>query len=225
MRILIGGEKGGCGKSTLATNLVVALRLAGRDALLLDADGQRTSAKWAERRAVSEIVPAVPCTEKRDDLKAVVRELGSRYQDLIVDAGGRDSRELRSALLVVDLALFPLRPSQADLETVPHLSELLQLARSLRENGAPLAGLVLSMAPTHYLVSEARDAANMLETLPDFVLAEAVIRERKVYRDALLSGRSVLEMDNETAHFEMCRLIKEISNGAIQIPVARRDAA
>ncbi|MDB5977273.1 MAG: putative partition protein (ParA), ATPase [Nevskia sp.] len=225
MRILIGGEKGGSGKSTLATNLVVALRLAGRDALLLDADGQRTSAKWAERRAASEIVPAVPCTEKRDDLKAVVRELGSRYQDVVVDAGGRDSRELRSALLVADLALFPLRPSQADLETVPHLAELLQLARSLRENGAPLAGLVLSMAPTHYLVSEARDAASMLEALPDFVLAETLIRERKVYRDALLSGRSVLEMDNETAHFEVRQLIKEISNGAIQVPVAQRDPA
>jgi chromosome partitioning protein len=225
MILLIGGEKGGCGKSTLATNLVVALKHAGRDALLIDADGQRTSAKWAERRASDSTLPPIPCTEKRDDLKASVRDLARRYQDVVIDAGGRDSRELRSALLVVDLALIPLRPSQADLETVAHVGELVQLARSLRDAGAPLAGLVLSMAPTHRLVSEARDAERVLEGLDDFVLCESIIHERKVYRDALLDGRGVLETDNDAARREIRQLIKEVSNGEIQIPAEQRDAA
>lgn len=225
MILLVGGEKGGCGKSTLATNLIVALKHAGRDALLIDADGQRTSAKWAERRSNEARLAKIPCAEKRDDLKASVRDLSTRYRDLVIDAGGRDSRELRSALLVVDLALIPLRPSQADLETVTHVGELLQLARSLRESGAPLAGLVLSMAPTHRMISEARDAERVLEGLTDFVLCESIIHERKVYRDALLDGRGVLETDNEAARREICQLMKEVSNGEIQIPAEQRDAA
>lgn len=51
MIILIGSEKGGVGKSTLATNLAVLLVSSGKDVVILDADRQSTCANWAQDRS------------------------------------------------------------------------------------------------------------------------------------------------------------------------------
>ena len=55
--ILIGGTKGGSGKSTIATNIAACLAEAGKSVIIMDADVQGTSAKWAERRVNPEINP------------------------------------------------------------------------------------------------------------------------------------------------------------------------
>lgn len=46
MIVLIGGEKGGTGKSTIATNLATIHALAGKDVLLLDTDSQASATFW-----------------------------------------------------------------------------------------------------------------------------------------------------------------------------------
>jgi len=53
-------------------------------------------------------------------------------------------------------------------------------------------------------------AAEILEELPEFRLSQVVIRERKVYRDAMAEGKGVVEMDNEKASDEINRLASEI---------------
>jgi len=213
MIILIAGEKGGSGKSTLATNLAVGMALEGRDVLLLDADPQRTAAQWSHRRDESGIEPPVPCAEKTGDVKKTVADLANRYEDIVIDAGGRDSAELRSALLVAGLAYIPLRPSQADLETVPHIDQLVGLAQSMRMDEGPEARVILSMCPTHPLVTETAEAREALAELPHLTLSEVAIRERKAYRDVLAQGRGVLESGNAAAKFDIRELMKEIGDG------------
>lgn len=51
--LLIGSQKGGCGKSTLAANISAALAHAGKDVVLVDADRQCTAANWAGDRVGS----------------------------------------------------------------------------------------------------------------------------------------------------------------------------
>lgn len=213
MVILIAGEKGGSGKSTVATNVAVGLALRGRDVLLLDADQQRTAARWVARRNEASISPRIHCAEKTGDVKQSVADLANRYQDVVIDAGGRDSRELRSGLLVAERVYIPLRPSQADLETIPHIDELVGLARSMRVDDGPAAYILLAMAPTHHLVTETEQAQQLLQDLPYLALAKPVIRDRKVYRDALAEGRSVLEMDNPSAIAECRALMEELTHG------------
>jgi chromosome partitioning protein len=135
MIILIGGEKGGPGKTTIATNLAAMRTKALFDVLLIDTDKQPTASYWCSLREDNRIEPRVASIQKFD--KAVKTEtlaLKTKYQDIIIDAGGRDSPELRSALLVADKAIFPLRPSQFDLWTLGRLNTLVETASDLNEN-------------------------------------------------------------------------------------------
>jgi len=208
MILLMGGEKGGTGKSTLATNLAVWLANNGKDVILIDTDPQRTSSHFVDRRNEHGGLSRVHCAEKYGNVFDTVRDLAGRYEYVLVDAGGRDSEELRTAMVVAHCLYVPLKASQPDLETSIHMNELVKLARGL--NPRLEANLVISMGPTHPAVHEDREAAELLEELPEFRLSKVVIRERKVYRDAMAEGKGVVEMDNEKAVDEINRLAKEI---------------
>ena len=207
MILLVGAEKGGVGKSTIASNLAVYLAREGVDVVILDTDPQATCAKWADRRNAAEAVPAVQCIQRQGDVAMALRDLSKRFAVTIVDAGGRDSRELRAAVSVANLLLTPIRASQADLETLPKLNELVGLARGL--NPTLEAYAILSMAPSNPMIHEVDDARELLAEFDQIKLADTVIRDRKVFRDALLAGLGVVEMDNSQARAEIQLLAQE----------------
>ena len=64
MVILIGGEKGGTGKTTIATNLAALRALAWHDVLLVDTDSQGSASYWASSRDEAGIKPRVACIQK-----------------------------------------------------------------------------------------------------------------------------------------------------------------
>jgi chromosome partitioning protein len=208
MILLLGGEKGGTGKSTVAVNLAVWLAREGADVVLIDTDPQRTASHFVDRRNALDGLPVVHCAEKHGNVFDTVRDLGKRYEQVIVDAGGRDSEELRTALVASHVVYCPLKASQPDLETSVHMNELVKLARGM--NPDLQARLVISMGPTNPVIHEAQEAQELLEELTEFRLSEVVVRDRKVYRDAMAEGRGVIEMTNEKAAGEIEALAKEI---------------
>lgn len=205
--ILIGGEKGGSGKSTTATNLAVYARLQGLDVMLLDADKQATATKFIARRNEAGY-PEVHSAQKLGDIYRTAIDLAGRYQVVIIDAGGRDSRELRTGMVAADLVYVPIKASQADLETLPVVDELLSLSRGM--NPSLRARALLCMAPTNERIREVQDAQALLAEFPDLPLSDCIIRERKIYRDALLLGRGVVEMRNSDARAEIQLLGQEV---------------
>jgi chromosome partitioning protein len=211
MIVLFGGEKGGTGKSTLTTNLAVWLAKQGRDTIIVDTDRQMTASNWVDRRNAIEGLVTVHCAEKHGNVFHAVRDLAQRYDEVIVDAGGRDSEELRTALVAANVIYVPLRASQPDLETSVHMNELVTLARGM--NPALDARLIISMAPTNPAINETAQAQELLRELPVFGLSNTIIRERKIYRDAISDGRGVVEMDNPKAIAEIEALAKEIYGG------------
>lgn len=208
MIVLIGGEKGGTGKSTLATNLSVWLARQGRDVLLLDADRQSTAASWADERAEQEDLPKVHCMQRYGNLVPVLQDLRERYSEIVIDAGGRDSEELRTAMVVADKVYSPVRASQSDLKTVAHLAELVEMARGFNQNLE--ARMLLSLAPTNPRITEVQEAREVLADVPVLLLSDALVCDRKVYRDAMLEARGVVEMDDLKAKNEIETLAGEI---------------
>ena len=211
MIVLIGSQKGGCGKSTTAVNLCASLADAGRDLILVDADRQGTASNWASDRAEQTDIPLVNCVQKYGNISSTLKDLDGRYEYVIVDAAARDSRELRTGMVVADILVVPFRPSQPDLDTLVAVHKLVNQAGDLNADLSAYA--VLTMASTNPLVNEVAEATEYLVDYPDIHLMETVIRDRKVYRDAVSEGLGVIEMSNAKAKDEISSFVKELLDG------------
>ena len=191
MIILVGGEKGGSGKSCLAQNLAVYLQQTGRDVLLVDADPQGTSTDWAKEREENEALKALPCVQASGNIRQTLKDLARRYQVIVIDAGGQDSEALRSAMTAASHLLLPFRPKRRDLKTLPAVEQLVKLAKAV--NPDLVARAVITQAPT--LPSQVGRILDAKAAAESFGLAplSALTTARNVYDDADESGSSVLE--------------------------------
>jgi chromosome partitioning protein len=212
MIVMIGGIKGGTGKSTVATNLAAYLANQGADVLLLDVDPQASAYKWAVRRQEQHPdAPTVNTAQASGRVFDVVRDVANRYEHIVIDSGGHASDAMKSAMLGVHKLYVPLRPSQADLETVGEMVSMIVDVRAL--NAAMEAFSLISLASTNPSVLEAQEARDALKDIPDLGLSGSVFRDRKVYRDAFYEGVGVVEMTHNKATPEVQLLAQEIFNG------------
>lgn len=208
MIILIGSQKGGCGKSTTAANICAQLSQMKKDVVLVDADRQGTAENWASDREVKSELPVVHHVQKYNNIQKALVDLDTRYEFVIVDSAGRDSQELRSGSLSADILIIPFRPSQPDLDTLPKLESIIEQAKIY--NPKLVVYGLLTMCPTNPKINESKDAKDYLSDYPDIHLLTTVICDRKVYRDAMSEGMGVTEMGNEQAQREIESLMQEI---------------
>ena len=213
--VLFGGEKGGTGKTTLATNMAAMLALQGRDVLLLDTDRQGTASFWATVREDTEIEPRIASVQKfGKGLASQVRDLAERYDEIIIDAGGRDSMELRYSLGVSDRVYIPIQPFQFDIWTIRQMDELVEMAQGLNENLQ--AFIVLNRVSTNPAVREDLETREFFEKeeFQHLSLLDSVLRDRIAFRKSGRDGLSVVEWkQDKKAADEMNQLYKEVYGG------------
>jgi chromosome partitioning protein len=209
MIVLVGSQKGGAGKTTVAINLAVEWARQGRDVCLVDADSQRSAARWHADREESGRTPAITCLEKQGNIRDTLVDLDSRYDLVVVDVAGKDSKELRTAMTAAHVLVVTVRPSQLDLDTLDHMSEVISSAQDFNE-GLRAYGL-LTQVPTNAWGTEEGDAATYLADYPIVTPLQTVIHERKAYRDVIGEGAGVVEWTNSKATAEIQFLAKEIS--------------
>lgn len=88
--IVVGGIKGGSGKTTISSNLAVIRDLEGRKVLLVDADEQRSISDWAEHRESMGIqTPWTTVPLSGSAVGSQILKMEKDYEDIIIDAGGR----------------------------------------------------------------------------------------------------------------------------------------
>ena len=106
MILAVGNIKGGVGKTTLGINLAIARANAGKDVLLVDGDEQHTAITFTELRTDQLGMPGYTAVSLQGAaLRTQVRQLDPKYDDIIIDVGGRDTGSLRAALTVAGNAV------------------------------------------------------------------------------------------------------------------------
>lgn len=214
MIVIVGGNKGGSSKTTTCCNLAVALAQQAGDVCVLDADRQGSAAKWNMEREESELTPSVTVVQKYGNLSQTLQSLEKKYTYVLVDVAGRNSREMITAATVADTMIAPHQCSQLDLDTLEELQEQIIRIRDL--NPDLNVFIYQTMASTNPLVmhSERQDFEHYVSEFKDFVILKSVGRYRKIYRDVISEGKSVLESNNDQAKQEIIDLHREVlANG------------
>ena len=139
MIVVIGGIKGGSGKTTVATNLAVMRASHGHDVLLVDADDQETASDFTilrnDRAAGEAAYTSIKLTGQA--VRTETRRLADKYDDVVIDTGGRDTTSQRAALTVADVLLVPFVPRSFDVWTLEKVGELVAEIRTVNPNLRP----------------------------------------------------------------------------------------
>ncbi|AWB67529.1 chromosome partitioning protein ParA [Saccharobesus litoralis] len=210
MILLVGGEKGGSGKSCLAQNLAVYFaHEQNASVMLVDCDPQRTTSDWIQARHNMPELAWINCVQLYGKIRYELMSFESHYDVVVIDCGGQDSTTLRAAMSVATHILLPLRPKRRDLKTLPHMEELVSACSMINPNMK--ATVVMTQCPS--LPTQANRILDAKECCRSYGLnvLNAVTYARNIYDDSEEQGASVLELDSSgKAADEIRHIIDEL---------------
>lgn len=205
MRVIaVLNQKGGAGKTTIATHLARAIQLAGSDVLLVDSDPQGSARDWAAVRE-NHPVPVVgidrPTIDR--DLKSIARK------DYVVIDGAPQAADLAvSAIKAADFILIPVQPSPYDIWATSDLVDLVKQRIELTD-GKVQAAFVVSRAIKNTRIGD--EVIGALEGYGLPILKTRII-QRVSYPSTAASGTTVLDTEpNGDAANEVRALLEELT--------------
>ena len=187
--ILVASSKGGAGKSTVSTNLAAYFAVEGKATALLDADRQKSSTHWCEKRAHMETA-VLPLDGTR---RGWDKSLPEGIQRMVVDApAGAMGEDLVAFLDIADAVIVPVLPSAIDLEaTVPFLNTLVAHPR-VKKGKLPVGIVANRLKPW---TSASQQAVAQLKAWPYPVVGE--LRDTQAYVLMAALGKSLFDYHSE----------------------------
>lgn len=194
MIIVVGGIKGGSGKTTLATNLAVIRSADGKKVLLTDADEQKSSSDWAQQREESVVKTSFTTVELSGKaVNAQIQKMAKDYDDIIIDVGGRDTTSQRSALTIADIFLIPFKPRSLDIWTLGALKNMISEIKSVNP-------ILRCIAVINQADPRGEDNLSAMQFLSECGTIECCphsIGCRKAFGNAASEGLAVTELKNK----------------------------
>ena len=202
--IAVLNQKGGSGKTTIATQLARGLQLQGYSVLLVDSDKQGSARDW---RAVDEDNPLPVIGLDRPTLDKDLKSLSDK--DFIVIDGSPQATDLAiSAIKASDFILIPVQPSPYDVWATSDLVDIVK-QRIEMTDGNLKAAFVVSRA-----INNTNIGKEVASVLLDYGLPvlNTKIMQRVSYPNSAALGKTVFdtETSNSSAVLEMTALANEI---------------
>ena len=197
MIVVVGGIKGGSGKTTIATNLAIMRALDGSDVLLIDADDQETASDFTmlrnERAQAEATYTSIKLTGQA--VRTETLRLADKYADVVIDTGGRDTTSQRAALTVADVLLVPFVPRSFDVWTLEKVGELVGEMRVA--NPDLKAYVFINRADPSGRDND--EAADVLQETEGLEFIRTAIGTRKAFGNAAAQGLAVSELKPQDA--------------------------
>lgn len=201
--ISVLNQKGGAGKTTIATHLARALQLNNKDVLLIDSDPQGSARDWA---AVKEDQPVSVVGIDRPTIDRDLKNIASK--DFVVIDGSPQAHDLAvSAIKASNFILIPVQPSPYDIWATSDLVDLVKQRIEITDGQLKVA-FVVSRA-----IKGTKIGDEIIEALQGYELPvlDSKIVQRVIYPTSAASGCTVFENDpNGAAAKEINSLLKEI---------------
>lgn len=195
MIVSIINEKGGSGKTTLAVNLACKLSQEGDEVLLVDADPQRSTEAFINIRTNAEL-PLIfnSVTKLGDGLAREIKSLINKYDSIVIDTGGRDSKEMRQALAISDIIIIPTVPSQYDVVVLDKMISLYDEVSVINPQSKALI-IIDKASPNPFLEKKINDLREYIneKNLQNLYLMNAIIHEREAFKNATSAGMGITE--------------------------------
>jgi len=196
-RILVLNAKGGCGKTTVATNLAGYYAHRGMVTALMDYDPQGSSMRWLGLRPAErpDVVGIAAYQRRQGVTRAFQLQLPANVQRVIIDApSGVAGIQLIEYAQMADTLVLPVLPSPIDIHAAAHFIQDLLLVAKIRSRGIRL-GIVANRVREHTLVF--RDLERFLHTL-GFPLVTR-LRDSQNHMRAAEQGLGVHELHGRRA--------------------------
>lgn len=138
--VVVGNEKGGVGKSTVAVHLAVALAHSGASVAVMDLDVRQGSLAgfigrreaWSRANGVELVSPVLLALAEAtpEAVQATLTEAAAAYEVVIVDTPGAQTEAARAAHQFADLMITPMNDSFMDLDVLGRIDPVtLELGR------------------------------------------------------------------------------------------------
>jgi chromosome partitioning protein len=220
--VALVGQKGGVGKSTTAVCIASEALARGQSVLLVDADPQGTARTWGEVATEaglpSPTVVAMGATMHRREQLPRVR---AGFDLVVIDCPPRAGDVQRSALMVADVAILPCGPSAADAWALASSIELVNEARSLRED--LFAVVLITRKQVNTTLGK---SAREILTESGLPLLETELGYRVAFQEALAAGLGVTTYaPSDVASDEVRALVDELMSLGRRRTHAKRKAA
>ena len=201
--IVLIGNKGGAGKTTLCVNLAAALA-SQHSTMILDADPQQSSSQW---RAIAED-SVVDVLEAQHNLPNLANTHANQVDYCLIDCPPSvHSLQMQQALQIADLAIIPVQPSPLDIWATIHVEKEIESAREQNKNLKAL--LMINQFEARTQLSNMTRQALAELSIP---VAETQVKRRAVYRPSFREGRTVHDVGRKGAEasHEIHQIIEEM---------------
>lgn len=206
MKVLsVINEKGGSGKSTVATNLATALHRAGHRVVLVDADPQGTVRDWRDASPEGVDLPPVVGIDRANMLQSSLKTLAGN-DVLIIDAPAKANEMAQAIVGASHVALIVIQPSGADLWASAATVRMIKSKLAL--GGQIDAAFLVNRASQFTKLSKLVAAGDWNEYGLDQL--DTTLGNRVAFAQALTDGLSVYDLADGHAKAEVDFVVKEL---------------